>query len=176
VEIRLHPPTAADRDAFLAAVARSRALHHPWVEPPATRDGFGAWLARLAARTPHRRHVGFLVTADGELAGFVNVGDIVYGAFRSAYLGYAAFTPWERRGVMRTAIRDVVGRAFADEPSDGLALHRLEANIQPENERSKALVNALGFRLEGYSPRYLRIAGDWRDHERYALTAEEWRL
>ena len=174
MEVRIHPPTAADRDAFIAAVERSRALHHPWAEPPATPEGYGAWLARLAARTPYHRHVAFLVTADGELAGFVNVGDIVHGAFCSAYLGYAAFTPWDRRGVMRAAVRHVVSRAFADEAADGLGLHRLEANIQPDNERSKALVVALGFRLEGYSPRYLRIAGDWRDHERYAIIAEEW--
>ena len=174
MEIRIQRPTAADRDAFIAAVERSRALHHPWVEPPATAKDYGAWLARLAARTPYHRHVGFLVSAHGELAGFVNVGDIVHGAFRSAYLGYAAFTPWEGRGVMGAGVRDVVNRAFADDASDGLGLHRLEANIQPDNERSRALVVALGFRLEGYSPRYLRIAGDWRDHERYAITAEEW--
>jgi len=174
VEVRLHPPTAADGNAFIAAVERSRSLHHPWIEPPATSDGYRAWLARLAARNPYQRHVAFLATVDGELAGFVNVTEIVLGAFRSAYLGYGAFSPWERRGVMRSAVGDAVDRAFADDASGGLGLHRLEANIQPENDRSKALITALGFRLEGYSPRYLRIAGEWRDHERYAITAEEW--
>jgi ribosomal-protein-alanine N-acetyltransferase len=172
--VRIRPPVAADRDAFIAAVERSRELHRPWVEPPATREGYAAWLARLAARTPHQRHAGFLVTADEELAGFVNLSEIVLGAFRSGYLGYAAFVPLARQGVMGAAVRLVVDHALGDEESGGLGLHRVEANIQPENVASKALVTGLGFRLEGSSPRYLRITGEWRDHERYAVTAEEW--
>lgn len=57
-----------------------------------------------------------------------------------------------------------------------LRLHRLEANIQPANEASRRLVERLGFRLEGSSPGYLKIRGRWREHERWAILREEWRV
>ncbi len=57
----------------------------------------------------------------------------------------------------------------------GLGLHRVEANIQPENNASVALVRGAGFRLEGLSKRYLKVGGRWRDHERWAITAEDWK-
>jgi [ribosomal protein S5]-alanine N-acetyltransferase len=173
-EVSVRPPRAEDAPAFVAAVARSRELHHPWVAPWATPEAFGTWLERIDARTPHQRMAGFLVLADGEIAGYVNASEIVRGAFDNAYLGYAAFVPWAGRRVMRRGLALVVDRCFAPEHDGGLALHRVEANIQPGNEPSKRLARSLGFRLEGLSPRYLRIDGGWRDHERYALTAEEW--
>jgi ribosomal-protein-alanine N-acetyltransferase len=71
---------------------------------------------------------------------------------------------------MTAGLRLVISRAFRT-----YGLHRLEANVQPDNLPSIAIVQRLGFRLEGYSPRYLRISGRWRDHERWALTVEDWR-
>ena len=105
----------------------------------------------------------------GEIAGVINLNEIVLGSFQSAYLGYYAFLPHAGRGYMREGLATMVSWAFGD-----LSLHRLEANIQPENEKSIGLVRGLGFRLEGFSPRYLKIGEDWRDHERWAVLAEEW--
>ena len=95
------------------------------------------------------------------------VSEIVRGNFRSAYLGYYAFAPHQDQGLMTEGLRLVIADAFGR-----LRLHRLEANVQPGNKASRRLVRRLGFRREGYSPRYLKIRGRWRDHERWALLAD----
>jgi ribosomal-protein-alanine N-acetyltransferase len=159
-------PSGRRRTEFLAAVARSRKLHGHWVSPPKTVKEFDENLKRFDLPA----QVGFwILTEDDELAGVVNISEIVRGRFQSGYLGYYAFAPHDRHGYMTAGIRAVVSRAFR-----ALHLHRLEANIQPGNDSSRRLVQRLGFKLEGYSPRYLKIAGKWRDHERWALTAEVW--
>jgi len=158
-------PAAHHEAEFLAAVARSRRLHGRWVTPPATPDQYRRFVRRVAD-TAHRGHL--VCTEAGDLVGVIVISEIVRGGFQSGYLGYYAFEPWAGRGCMRWALARVIRLAFGT-----YALHRLEANIQPENVRSCALVRALGFRREGYSPRYLKIRGRWRDHERWALTTDD---
>jgi ribosomal-protein-alanine N-acetyltransferase len=166
--VHIHAPGARDRDELLALACRSRTLHRTWIAPPRTPDAFAAYLARL--RTG--RHAGFLVrrNADGALLGLVNLNEIVRGSFQSAYLGYWIGAPFARQGYMGEGLALVLRHAFGR-----LRLHRVEANVQPANVASAALVRRLGFRKEGRSRRYLRVAGRWRDHDRFALLAEEWR-
>ncbi|MET9853770.1 GNAT family protein [Streptomyces sp. NPDC006450] len=172
--IGLRPYRPADGAEFTARVRESRELHHPWLSPPATVEAYEAYAAPLiagAAAATATGRTGFLVCErdSGAIAGFVNVNNIVYGAFQCGALGYGAFAHAAGRGLMREALGLAVGHAFAE---GGLALHRLEANIQPENTASIALVRGLGFRLEGLSPDFLQVDGAWRDHERWALTSE----
>ena len=94
----------------------------------------------------------------------------MHGLFGSAYLGYHIGASHARRGYMAEALGLALTRAFGP-----LRLHRLEANIRPENAASIALVRQLGFTREGYSRRYLKIGGRWRDHERWAILREDWR-
>lgn len=163
----LETPSAKRRNEFLAAVNRSRKLHRPWTYPPATPEAFHASIERLKMKN----HLGYWIcTESGELAGVINVSEIVRGNFRSAYLGFYAFTPHNGRGHMKRGLRGVLDDVFLRH-----RLHRLEANIQPGNASSRGLVQSIGFRIEGLSPRYLKIGGRWRDHERWAITAEEWK-
>jgi ribosomal-protein-alanine N-acetyltransferase len=166
--IELRRPGARDRSAFLALVRASRALHRGRVAPASNALAYAVWLRRLRGD----RHVGYLAIrrADGAIAGVVNLNELVWGSFRSAYLGYFADARLAGHGYMREAVALALDRAFGP-----IGLHRVEANIQPDNRSSLALVSALGFRREGYSPRYLKVGGRWRDHERWALLREEWR-
>jgi [ribosomal protein S5]-alanine N-acetyltransferase len=157
-------PTPADEPEFIAKARRSRALHRPWTKPPTTRAQFHRFLAD--ARDERRRTWLVCVRGSGEIAGVVNASEIVLGSFRSAYLGYYVFAGFERQGLMRAGLKAVVRHAFRTE-----RLHRLEANIQPTNRASLALAKSCGFVKEGYSRRYLKIGGKWRDHERWAIVA-----
>ena len=163
----LEAPSRRRRAEFLAAVSRSRGLHRGLVTPPRTVEAFERYLARL--RGP--AHIGYWIrTNENELAGVINLSEIVRGAFQSAYLGYYAFVPHDGHGRMSQGLRAVLGEVFRVH-----RLHRVEANIQPGNAPSRELVRGLGFRQEGFSPRYLKVGGRWRDHERWALTVEDWR-
>lgn len=162
--VTIRPPTSQDVSSFLAAVAASHVLHSPWVFPPNTPAKFAAYLERMSRPD----NAAFLVCRNdnGQLAGVINITNIVRGVFRSGYLGYYVFADHERHGFMREALREVTRCAFRQ-----LGLHRLEANIQPGNLASIALVKSCGFAKEGYSPRYLKLNGRWRDHERWAILA-----
>lgn len=161
-------PTARHRDEFVALMKLSRRALLPWVEPPASRAAFRAYLTRSRRATER----AFLVCRreDRAIAGVINVSQIFYGNFRSAYLGYYAGAPFMGQGYMSEGLRLVLRHAFG-----ALGLHRLEANIQPQNRDSIRLVRRAGFRREGFSPRYLKIRGRWRGHERWAITAETFR-
>jgi ribosomal-protein-alanine N-acetyltransferase len=162
--IYLRQPKRKDCAAFLKAVAASRVLHRPWINAPATVADFQAYVKRMARPANH----AYLVCRrdTDEITGVINLTNIIMGAFRSGYLGYYAFAGQERRGFMRAGLAAVTAHAFRT-----LKLHRLEANIQPRNRASIALARACGFKFEGYSPRYLKIGGRWRDHERWAILA-----
>ncbi|MEO6967801.1 MAG: GNAT family N-acetyltransferase [Rhodanobacteraceae bacterium] len=162
--VYLRHPDLADKREFLAAVRKSRALHHPWAAPPSVPAQFRVYIEK----TTLPANLGFLVCIGDSkrIAGVINITNIVLGEFRSGYLGYYVFTGYEHQGFMREGLQFAVRHAFKS-----LQLHRLEANIQPANAASIALVKACGFIKEGYSRRYLKIAGRWRDHERWAILA-----
>jgi ribosomal-protein-alanine N-acetyltransferase len=164
----LRTSTAADRDAFIAAIRASRDLHRPWANPPTTVVAFDAWLRRGR----DERYESMLVCRieDGAIVGYFNLSEIVRGSFQSAYLGYGGVAAYTGLGYMTEGLQLVLRRAFVE-----LRLHRVEANIQPGNSASLALVRRCGFVREGFSERYLKVGGRWRDHERWAIRAEQWR-
>jgi [ribosomal protein S5]-alanine N-acetyltransferase len=161
-------PLPADIDRFLDMVAQSRELHHPWVSPPDTQNAFREYLERDRALD----HKALLVChrVDQNIIGVFNLSQIVRRSFQSAYLAYYVDARYAGQGYMTEGLRLVLRHAFVY-----MRLHRLEANVQPDNVLSINLLKRCGFNREGYSPRYLKINNRWRDHERWAILAESWR-
>jgi ribosomal-protein-alanine N-acetyltransferase len=161
----IQKPDPDDEKAFLTAMQNSAGLHHPWVSAPNNRAAWKRYLKRIDQDT----EAGFLVKRklDHAICGVVNFNIITYEALCSSYISYFGVEGFADQGYMKEGLSLAVRYAFSQ-----LGLHRLEANIQPENHASIALAKTVGFRLEGFSPRYLRIKGEWRDHERWAILAD----
>jgi [ribosomal protein S5]-alanine N-acetyltransferase len=166
--VYLRAPARPDREEFTGLMRASRAFHSPWATAPTDDERFAAYLAD-AGRADFEAML-LCRAEDDAIMGFFNLSQIVRRRLQSAYLGYAVGQPFAGQGYMREGIELVLRHAFTT-----LQLHRIEANIQPGNTNSLALARGAGFRREGFSPRYLKIGGRWRDHERWAILGEEWR-
>lgn len=170
--VSLRRPRLEDHEGYVELRRSSEDFHRPWFpatppgHDPLSREAFEQFVR--ANGMVSRRERRFIVSRDGdELLGIVNLGEIVRGSFQSCYMGYWIGARHARQGHMTEALCHAVELAFTE-----LGLHRIEANIRPENEPSLRVIQRLGFRREGYSPRYLEIDGEWRDHERWALLAD----
>ncbi len=159
--------TCEDRDELDTLARESAELHRPWVpQRDMSREAFARYVARFEEPT----HEGYLVCLrhGGDIVGGVNVNNIVRGSLQRGTLGYVAYASTAGRGYMTEGLGLVIRYVFEE-----LGLHRLEADIQPENTRSSRLVARLGFRLEGHSPAFQLIHGEWRDHDRWAITRQD---
>jgi ribosomal-protein-alanine N-acetyltransferase len=154
-----------DEARFIELARASAVFHRPWVKLPESSAHFADYLARFDQVSA----VGMVICLreGGDLVGTVNINGIVRGCYQRGMIGYAAFLPYAGRGYMSEGVGLAVAYAFEE-----LGLHRVEADIQPENVASVKLVRRLGFRKEGFSPQFIKIDGVWRDHERWARTAD----
>lgn len=134
--------------------------------PPA--PTFTAMVSVMRHEARAGRCLPFVITHDRRLVGQLTVGGITYGSARSAHIGYWVDERVAGRGIAPTAVALAGDHAFTV-----LRLHRLEISLRPENAPSRRVVEKLRFRYEGERPRFLHIDGEWRDHEVWALNAEE---
>jgi len=164
----LRAPSPEDLEEFTLLNRRSLRFHRGLVSPPTDATGFSNYLERCSRADT----ASFFIcrTEDDAIVGAINLSQIFRGGFQNAYLGYFIGEPFAARGYMSEALQLMLRYAFRD-----LGLHRLEANIQPGNVASVALIQRAGFSREGYSRRYLKISGQWRDHERWAIIAEDYK-
>lgn len=112
---------------------------------------------------------GIFLNDSDEMVGRVALANIVRGAWQNSTLGYFVSQSWNGRGIASEAVRLCVGYAF-----EQANLHRVQASVIPRNVASIRVLEKVGFRHEGFAPRFLNINGVWEDHEQYAVTIEEW--
>lgn len=146
-----------------------------WLQPwEATNPGGGGEIdmrgsiKRLLQQYRDGNGVPFVMLHEGEIAGQLNVWGISRGSLSSATIGYWVSERFAGRGITPTSVALATDICF-----DALRLHRMEICIRPENTPSLRIVEKLGFRYEGFRPRYIHIDGDWRDHYAFALTTED---
>jgi ribosomal-protein-alanine N-acetyltransferase len=169
------------RDA--AAWSEVRIRNEPWLAPWEGRNpmlpltpwperhsvgSFAAMLRHFRKEARAGRMLPFAITVDGRLCGQVTLNNVARGAFHSAAVGYWVDERVAGRGVVPIAVALVLDHALGP-----VGLHRVEADVRPENAASLRVVHKLGLRQEGLHPRYLFIDEDWRDHLSFALTRED---
>lgn len=157
--------TLGDREDFIELVRLSEEFLHPWVYLPSTASKFDEYIKRFDGETGEAMLI--CTREHGDIVGAVSISNIVREPYQRGILGYNAFASSAGQGYVPEGLRLVFRFAFAD-----LGLHRLEADIQPGNDRSLRLARKVGLRREGYSPGFIHIRGAWKDHERWAITSD----
>ncbi len=169
-------PQADDAKELLAYSLRNHEHHAPWSPPPPkdafTLESYLRVIERIRAEFDSGRSVRFWLRLGqqytGIFIGAVGLNQIVLGAFRACYLGYAIDRKYEGQGYMSEAVAAAIQYAFRE-----LKLHRVMANYMPTNRRSERLLERLGFVKEGYAKDYLFMGERWEDHVLTALTNHE---
>lgn len=166
-----------DRAEFVRMHEVSREHFAPWMPEALTWQTFDelfdqqltsaeagtgeATVIRMAAWTP-----------DGRMAGLFSLSHVFRGALQNAYAGWRVSADQVGRGIGTSGVIGLLDLAFAPGPR-GLGLHRVQANVIPTNAPSVRVAEKAGFRLEGRALRYLKIAGEWRDHLMFAKLVDE---
>jgi [ribosomal protein S5]-alanine N-acetyltransferase len=163
----IRKPVEEDWQELLSLRQRSKKFHFPWVILSLAEEDCKTYIRCCQ----NDNFEGLLIchSTSKRIIGVANLSQICYAAFQNTYLSYYVDGNFAGQGLMSEGISLAINHAFHP-----LGLHRVEANIQPKNIASINLVKRLGFTKEGFSRRYLKINGEWCDHERWALTAEDW--
>lgn len=167
-KVYLRYPDESDLAEYTSVAKRSVRFHRGLMRMARTPVEFERFLER--SRREDTECLLVCRIDNHAIVGLITLSQIFYGPLRSAYLGYGLGAGFTGHGYMTEAVTLMLRHAFRN-----LKLHRLEANIQPGNFASIAVVQRNGFSKEGFSPKYLKLGGKWRDHERWAIIREDWK-
>lgn len=165
--IEISQLSPADEQIFLDMTRASHTIHHPWVSPPSDTASFNELLDRN--KQDNFKTIVIRPKGKQDIIGVFNISQIFYHNFQNSIMGYYTNIAYHGQGYMREGLLQTVAHVFFN-----LKLHRIEANIICENQRSIKFIKNFRFRHEGMSKNYLYVDNAWRDHEKFALTREDW--
>lgn len=167
--VTIREPRAEDERNFIDTMQASSSVHYPWITAPSSTEEFQTYLQKYSNQ---ERNKSFLVVSlddRDKILGIINLNEIIGGCFQNAFLAYYATAAGVGSGALSRGLQLVIAHAF-----NQLSLHRLEANIQPENLKSVEFIKRNGFVCEGLAHDYLFIDGKWRDHWHFVLLNKNW--
>jgi ribosomal-protein-alanine N-acetyltransferase len=171
MDVRLRPLGLGDA-ALLARLYTTQRGFMEAYDPPRpdsfySVDGQRLELELLERERAEDRLYRFLIEADRRPAGLLSVSRVTRGPFQNAGLGYWVSEELNGRGIGTAAVARACEWGFGE-----AGFHRLEAATLVDNVGSQKVLRRNDFVEIGRSPRYLFIAGAWRDHLLFARTAD----
>lgn len=171
-DLKLRPLSMRDEAQWYTVRGRNAEWLEPWEASEPTGQlpprGFRGFVRAQRREARRATAMPLVIEWSGRFVGQITLGNVVWGSLRSGYIGYWVDSAVAGRGIATTSVAMLIDHVLA--PG---RLHRVEVNIRPENTASLRVVEKLGLRLEGERRSYLHIAGDWRDHLSFAITAGE---
>ena len=176
--VRLVTLVESDYGAWHEVRDRCRDWLVPW-EPrskgaPVAPEDAASFAARCGMRERERQlgtGFGFGIFFEDRFCGEITLSSIQRGPFQNGSIGYWIDREVAGLSLIPEAVVVVLKFAF-----ESLRLHRIEVAIIPRNHPSRRVMEKLDMRAEGVALGFLEIDGEWEDHVRYAMTADEWAI
>ncbi len=170
----LRPPSNIDGQNWLNLRNESRDFLEPfepsWVKRPLAKKDYESFLNKRRRQWLNDTGYSFLVfhQNDNSLVGNININNVVRGVAQFASVGYWIGEKYASKGYMTESLEAVIRYALTD-----LKLNKITAACLPENAASRRVLTKLNFSRDGYSKKYLKIAGKWQDHVLYSILYED---
>jgi ribosomal-protein-serine acetyltransferase len=166
----IRPLEAGDAAELYALIEANRDYLARWMPWAAAQDLAGT--ERFISETEEQlsRGTGFqaALAPQGRIIGTVGFPDFD-GVDRNASIGYWLAEDEQGKGTMTTAVSALLDHAFYE-----WDLHRVEIHCAPENKRSRAIPERLGFREEALLRETELVAGRYLDSVVYGMLESEW--
>lgn len=161
-----------DAEALFALVDSNRAHLRRWlsfVDGSRSVEDVRAFIRGSLDRLARNDGLNAGIWAGSELAGVIGL-HYVNRANRRSSFGYWIGESYQGRGLVTRASEALLDYCFED-----LGLNRMEVACATGNERSRHVIERLGFRHEGIARDAEWLYDHFVDHHRFGLLAREWR-